>query len=175
MRNPKKIYSKIYQKNINQIFRFIFLKVNSQEIAEDLCSETFLRGWQVFKKNYKEIENPRAFLYQIARNLIIDHYREKNKAQLVSVDSFPLNDARTSLEEDFVLSFELERVKNALNNIPDNYQEVIILHYIDDLKISEIAEITQKSEGAVRVMLHRALKALKEELEKEKKEGFKES
>jgi len=164
MNNPKKKFSKIYDQYINRIYRFIFFKVNSQEIAEDLCSETFLRCWEKFRENQSRIENPQAFLYQIARNLVIDHYREKGRTQTVSADCVPIIDPGTSLEEKTFLNSDLEVIKAALVNIKGEYQEVITWHYIEDLSIAEIVKLLNKSEGAVRVTLHRALKALKKEV-----------
>lgn len=169
--NLQKEFSKIYDQYIDQIYRFVFIKVNSQEIAEDLASETFLRGWESFKKNHNGIDNPRAFLYQIARNLIIDHYREKGRAQLISVDTVPIVDPCPNLEEVTQIKSDFDLIKSALVNLNEDYQECIIWHYIDDLSIPEIARITNKSEGAVRVMLHRALKALKEEIENNHQEA----
>jgi len=163
MANQRKIFSSIYDKYVDKIYRFIFIKVSSQEIAEDLCSETFLRGWQVFKER-EDIENPPAFLYQIARNLIIDHYREKGKAKIVSAEYTPIVDPREDLEEKANLSSDLEEVRRSLANLKGDYQDVIIYRYLDELSVPEIAKILEKSEGTVRVTLHRALKALKNEL-----------
>jgi len=171
MSNPRKNFSKIYDRCVEKIYRFIYLKVNSQEIAEDLCSETFLRGWKSFKNNQKEIENPPAFLYQIARNLVIDHYREKGRTQIVSADYVPIFDPGTDLEEKTFLSSDINTIRVALANLKENYQEIIIWHYLDDLSISEIAKLLNKSEGAIRVMLHRALKTLKNELGEREKEA----
>jgi len=165
MANQRKIFSSIYDKYVDKIYRFIFIKVSSQEIAEDLCSETFLRGWQVFKER-EDIENPPAFLYQIARNLIIDHYREKGKAKIVSAEYAPIVDPREDLEEKANLSSELEEVRRSLANLKGNYQDVIIYRYLDELSVPEIAKILEKSEGTVRVTLHRALKTLKDEINK---------
>lgn len=164
MRSSKKIFSQIYDQYIDKIYRFIFFKVNSSEIAEDLCSETFLRGWKKFKEDQDEIENPPAFLYQIARNLVIDHYRQKGRTQTVSTDCLPIVDPRTDLEEQVMLSSDLSEVRGALTGLKEEYQEIVIWHYIDDLSIREVAKMLDKSEGAVRVMLHRALKALKHKL-----------
>lgn len=168
MANLKKEFSEIYDQSIDKIYRFVYLKVNSREIAEDLCSETFLRGWEAFKasqnQNKPKIENPSAFLYKIARNLITDHYREKGKAQIISVENTRIVDPRVNLEEKAALNSEMERVRLALVNIKEDYQDVIIWSYLDQLSGAEIAQILDKSEGAVRVMLHRALKALQNEL-----------
>ncbi len=161
MSSSKKAFSQIYDSSIDKIYRFIFFKVNSQEIAEDLCSETFLKGWQVFKENSKEIENPQAFLFQIARNLVIDYYREKGRTRTVPTDSIPITDPDEDLQEKAFVNSEIEMIKNALSDLKDDYQELVIWHYIDDYTIPEIAQMMDKSEGAVRVMLHRALKSLK--------------
>ena len=172
MANLKKEFSIIYDQSIDKIYRFVYLKVNSQEIAEDLCSETFLRGWEAFKasqnQNKPKIENPSAFLYKIARNLITDHYREKGKAQIISIENIRIVDPRVNLEEKAALNSEMERVRLALVNIKEDYQDVIIWSYLDQLSGAEIAQILDKSEGAVRVMLHRALKALQNELNQKK-------
>jgi len=164
MINPRKIFSKIYNQYIDKIYRFIFLKVSSQEIAQDLTSETFLRGWESFKSGNK-IENPQAFLYKIARNLVTDHYREKGKIRIVSADYVKITDPRTNLEEKAILNSDLDTVRLALTNLKEDYQNVIIWHYLDDLSISEVAKMLEKSEPAVRVQLHRALKSLKNELQ----------
>lgn len=164
MSNSRKKYSKIYDQYVKKIYRFIFLKVKSAEIAEDLCSEVFLRGWQAYKSQ-KEIENIQAFLYQIARNLLADHYRQASKTQLVSAEYAPISDPDQDLEEKSFIQSDLERVKAGLANIKEDYREVIVWYYLDELQVPEIAKMLQKSEPTVRVLLHRALKALKNELE----------
>ncbi len=169
MPKPEKIFSKIYDQYINKIYRFIFLKVNSQEIAEDLCSETFLRGWEAFKKSQNpetnpKIENPQAFLYQIARNLVIDHYREKGKVQLVSVDYNPIIDPRQNLDEKSLLDSDIEQIRLVLTGLKEDYQSVIIWHYLDDISVREIAQMMSRTEEATRVLLHRALGALRKRI-----------
>ncbi len=166
MSNSRKIYSQVYDKYVKKIYRFVLLKVKSSEIAEDLTSEVFMRGWQSFKEQGPDkIENIQAFLYQIARNLLADHYRQETKAQLVSVEyAPPLPDAKQDLEEMSFIQSDLEQVKAALANINDDYREVIVWYYLDELKVLEIAKILDKSEPTVRVLIHRALNALKQEL-----------
>jgi len=166
MSNLRKNYSEVYDKYVKKIYRFVLLKVNSAEIAEDLTSEVFMRGWQSFKgQGPDKIDNLQAFLYQIARNLLADHYRQETKAQLVSVEyAPPLPDAKQDLEEMSFIQSDMEQVKAALVNINDDYREVIVWYYLDELKVPEIAKILDKSEPTVRVLIHRALQALKAEL-----------
>lgn len=163
MANSRKIFSGIYDQYMDQIYRFVFLKVSSQEIAEDLTSETFTRAWESMKGGV-EINNCRAFLYQIARNLVIDHYREKGKNQVISAELAPIIDPREDLEKTAILNSDLETVKKAITNLKDDYQNVLIWHYLDDLPIPELSKMLDKSEDATRVLLHRALKSLKNEL-----------
>ncbi len=164
MANPQEDFSKIYDQYINKIYRFILLRVNSQGIAEDLTSETFVRGWKRFK-GPQQIKNIQAFLYQIARNLIVDHYRDKSRASVVSADNVPVIDPRPSINEITETKSDLDLIKSCLANLKEEYQEAVILRYVDDLSISEIAHITNKSEGAVRVTLHRALNVLQEKVQ----------
>ncbi|MDD5135431.1 MAG: RNA polymerase sigma factor [Phycisphaerae bacterium] len=164
MGNQKEDFSKIYDQYVEKIYRFVFLKVNSIDVAEDLCSEVFTRCWKTFT-NGNRIENIQAFLYQIARNLVIDHYREKGKAQIVSTDSVPIVDAKQSFEEWINNKSDLETIKKALANINDDYQNIVIWHYIDDLSVAEIANMTERSEGAVRTCLSRALSDLRAQFE----------
>src|SRR3989344_1984385 len=94
MTNPRKEFSKIFDSCINKIYRFVFVKVSSEEIAQDLTSETFLKGWEAFQASYgqdgQKIENPQAFLYKIARNLVVDYYRQKGRTQVISADNAPI-------------------------------------------------------------------------------------
>lgn len=168
MVNPRKEFSKIFDNCVNKIYRFVFIKVNSEEVANDLTSETFLKGWESFQascgQDGQKIENPQAFLYKIARNLVIDYYREKGRTQIVSADNNPIVDPRPSGQEKAIFNSDLDRIKAVLVDLNDDYQNVIVWHYLDDLPISEIAKIMDKSEDTARVTLHRALKSLKARL-----------
>jgi len=162
MQNQRAEFGKIYDKYIAKIYRFVILKVSSVEVAQDLCSETFLKGWEVFKQG--EIDNPQAFLYRIARNLVIDHYREKGRTQIVPSDDLPIIDTDCQIEKKAALDSDISQIKAKLTNLNDDYQNVIIWHYLDDLPICEVADLLGRSEEATRVLLHRALEALRKDV-----------
>ncbi len=169
MDNYKEKFSEIYDQYIDKIYRFVYFKVSSEEVAEDITSKVFLKGWEAFQSHGlgedREILNTSAFLYQIARNAVTDHYREKAKIKVISADIAPQIVAPgMGLEERAILSSEFQEVKLALQNLKQDYQDIIICHYIDDMKVPEIAEIMGKPQGTVRVMLHRGLKALQKEM-----------
>ncbi|MBD3208128.1 MAG: sigma-70 family RNA polymerase sigma factor [Candidatus Nealsonbacteria bacterium] len=165
MSNPKNKFSQIYDKYIEKVYRFVFLKVNSQEIAEDLTSEAFLRTWEVFRKDEEKIRNVSAFLYKTARNLVIDHYRQKGRVTIFTTEDVPIIDENQDLKADAEISSDMDLIRKHLAGLKDDYQNVIILRYLDDLPISEIARIMDRTNGATRTLLHRAMNALREKIE----------
>ena len=169
MGNPKKKFGKIYDKYVNKIYRFIFLKVGSQEAAEDLTAQVFTKGWKRFKKS-QDIKNPSAYLYQIARAEIADHHRRRAKFQIISTETNPivnsqLTDPQPTAEENLGLQSDIEVLRLSLAQLNDDYQNVIIWRYLDELSFKRIAQIMGRPEGTVRVMVHRALKELREKME----------
>ncbi|MDD3729242.1 MAG: sigma-70 family RNA polymerase sigma factor [Candidatus Pacebacteria bacterium] len=164
MDDLKKQFAKIYDKNVDAIYRFVFFKVNSEEIAQDLTSEAFMKSWQVFQKEGLKIENPRAFVYRTARNLVIDYYRKKARMTAVSIDDISLPEQGQCLEEKIFINSDFEQVKKALQFLREDYQSIITMHYIEGMSSKEISKVMKRSEGAIRVLLHRALNSLKQEI-----------
>ena len=156
-------FGHIYDQYIAKIYRFVYLKVNSQEVAEDITSKVFLKGWEAFKSQKETIKNPGAFLYQIARNAVVDHYRAKGRSKEVPVDtSWELSDPGTNAQDAAILNADVAVVRTAIQKLKKEYQDIIIWHYLEDMTIPEIAELLGKPEGTVRVSLHRGLKELKD-------------
>lgn len=165
MGNKRKKFEKIYDKYIDQIFRFIYLKTNTKEIAEDLTSETFLKTWEAFQSS--EILNPRAFLFKTARNLVIDFYRKKDKENFISIDSTSsVADPKGNIEEKIYENHQVEQIKKAIANLKEEYQTALVLRLVEGISINEIAEILNKTPTSTRVLIHRAILALREECKK---------
>ena len=156
-------FGQIYDQYVDKIYRFVYLKVSGQEVAEDITSKVFLKGWEAFQKQGLEIKNPSAFLYQIAKNSVIDHYREKGRSKVVSIDVSPqIADPGTDAQDKAILSADLGVVKTAIQKLKKEYQDIIIWHYLEDMPITNIAELLNKPAGTIRVSLHRGLKDLKD-------------
>jgi len=161
--NMKERFSKIYDEHITAIYRFCYLKIGSRDVAEDLSSEVFLRFWK--QLNSSRIDNDKAFLYGIARNVIADHYRKRH-APLVPLEGNVLNIAADPYLADMAaISSDMDQVRKALSELNDEYQNLVIWRYLEELSISEIAQIEEKSEESVRVQLHRALNQLRDRLQ----------
>ncbi len=148
----------------DDIFRFAYFKVSSKEKAQDITSETFLRVWRYLDR-YKS-NNFKSYIYTIARNLIIDHYKSKRYQTTTLLDDFSWIEAdNKALTKELISQERQEKLHQAISQLSDNYQEVIILRFIEELSVKETAKIVDKSQVAVRVAQHRALKKLKKILE----------
>jgi RNA polymerase sigma-70 factor (ECF subfamily) len=156
-------FGQIYDQYIDKIYRFVYLKVSSQEIAEDITSKVFIRGWEAFQEQKAGISNPGAFLYQIARNAVIDHYREKGRTNTISTDLAPeVVDSGISAQDKAILSADVHIVKKAIKGLKKDYQDIIIWYYLEDIPVATIAQMVDKPAGTVRVMLHRGLSDLRD-------------
>ena len=155
-----------YNNNLDKVFRFIYFRVDKIEIAQDLTAQAFLKCWQTDTNSKSVIKNPQAFVYRVARNQIIDFYRQKNKTpiSLEELKEKGIEVPQKSFVFKIELTLEMENLKKVLQRIKPEYSEVIIWHYIDNLSTKEISEILQKKENNVRVLLHRALETLKKEV-----------
>ncbi len=162
-------FADLYDRYVTPIYRFVYLKLPSRESAEDVTSETFLRFWNAILQG-TEIRNVRAFLYQIARNLVVDHYRNAEVSQSLDVVT---NDTEfTSSDTEGYISdrgrdqrliearADLRIVLERIERLKEDYRDVLTLRLIDELGFADIATVLDKKPGHVRVIYHRALKAL---------------
>lgn len=170
-RNDKQAFVKAYDLYVDQLYRFIYFKVGNREEAEDLCSAVFLKTWNyILQNSLKDGGSLKALLYKISRNLIIDHYRKNSARETVSLDhgrGFEVIDEKQNAGRDMELKTDLLVLETKLPELKDEYREVIISRFVNELSIGEIAEILDKTKGGVRVLIYRALNALKELVNKD--------
>lgn len=166
MDETQKKFSDLYDLYINKIYRFAYLRVSSHEVAQDLAADTFARFWESFKLNPNGVQNPRAFLYTIAKNLVVDHYRDKGKTNVINADISDLQviDHKNDIAKNAQINSEMESVREALADLKEDYQNAIIWRYLDDMEMREVASLLGRTEAATRVLLHRAIKELKTKL-----------
>ncbi|PIS04788.1 MAG: hypothetical protein COT81_04545 [Candidatus Buchananbacteria bacterium CG10_big_fil_rev_8_21_14_0_10_42_9] len=162
-------FGEIYDLYVDRIYRFIFFKISSHEEAEDLTAEVFLKAWRYIQDEAtRAVGNLNALLYRTARNLVIDHYRTSNRE--ISLEAEEVLDvldtsSQPSLLDQVEVLSEIAQLEKYLTQLKDEYREIIILRYIDELDTAEVAEIIEKSKGATRVLLHRSLAQLKKLIE----------
>jgi len=151
-------FLKVYEDLADSVFRHCYFRLSDREKAKDIVQETFKHFWENFGK--EKIENTKAFVFKIANNLIIDSYRKKKEESLDTLmeDGFDVG----SDEHEAILSSVMGReLKSMLDKLSDTYRDLIVMRYIDDLPVYEIASITGLSESAVSVRIHRGLALLR--------------
>ena len=160
IRGISSAFGTLYDHYQPMIYRFILVKVASREEAEDITHQVFLSAWQNVR-TYKHRGHPfSSWLYQIARNQVIDHYRsKKGEISLEAIDpEFFVSPA--SVNADLAVKLEVEKVRLAINQLKPDYQDVIIMRFVEDISLKETAAVMQKTEGAVKLIQHRAVKEL---------------
>ena len=146
-----------YNELVNQIFRFIYLKTSSKEIAEDLTQDCFLSTVKYLKD--KEVRNIRAFLFRTARNKVIDYYRIRNR--IIYSDELVLANEKISSRDDIAIKQDARMIIEKLNLLGEEDKEILMMRYIEDVNIKEIAEALGKNEVVVRVRIFRAMQKFK--------------
>lgn len=152
----------LYDRHHLPIFRFIRSRLNDQALAEDLTGEVFTRMVRHLPGYQPEGVPFRAWLYRIARNLIIDHHRRHHKQTLVDIDEAV--DLRSTQDDPMQVAernLSLEKVQQALTMIDPVQREVVELRFLAGLSLREVAETLEKSVGAIKSLQHRGLKALR--------------
>ena len=167
----RQAFIEVYDLYLEPIYRFVYFKVGDKAQAEDLTSQVFLKCWSCIQDGkITDYQTIRAFLYKVARNTVIDYYRQ-NRVELSLDDENALDVEDRSQGQVDKLDIELtmDMVKEQLLQLKDEYREALILKFINELSISEIADILGKTKGNVRVLLHRATEALKNLVTKQEK------
>lgn len=148
----------IYKKTVDEVYQFIFLRVGFDEsIAEDMTQDIFL---DVFKgmNGFKGLCSERTWIFKIAKNKLYDFYRKRynQTAQLVEIDNQlaeQLSDDKQDIEQYMEIVFETQAVCDSLNSLPPHYKIILLLKYIDNKSIKQIAEIVHRSPKAIESLL----------------------
>lgn len=150
------------EEQYDKIYRYCYFKLYDKQLAQDITQETFFRFFRqdLSLDNSKEL----PYLYTIAKNLCIDSFRQKPVESLEDISE----EATYDLTEDWITNLAL---KSVISKLPQEEQELIFFRYVNEISITAICKVTGFSRFAVYRKLSKALKWLKEELEKE---GFSE-
>jgi len=162
-------FGKLYERHMLGVFRFLYARLGDRADAEDLTEEVFLKAWQALAR-YEQRGLPySAFLMRIARNQLTDHFRKKaREAQPTDMDAGHIAQAASG-GSDPAASRQIEREQAFLflQGLREDYRSVLTLRFISQLSVEETAKAMRKTSGAVRVLQHRALRALRSLMEEE--------
>lgn len=153
-------FASVYDAFGDDIFRFCVMKVSDREQARDITQEVFTRFWQTLRAD-TVVQNERAFLYTLARNLVIDWYRKKKETSLDQLTEYGKEFAsldHVSITE----NAEVQEVIKVINTLDADSREVLLLRFVDGFSPKDIASIRKESANAVSVRINRSIKKVQE-------------
>ncbi|MDY7080420.1 MAG: sigma-70 family RNA polymerase sigma factor [Chloroflexota bacterium] len=154
-------FGELYLQHMDAIYRYTYFRVGDVEDAEDLTEQVFLKAWEALPGYQQHGNRFISWLYRIAHNVVVDHHRRRKPILSTSLSEDEVGESKQPAALDQVIRAEEAAVlASAVAQLPDEQQQIVILRFVEGLRHAEVARIMDKSEGACRVIQHRALAAL---------------
>jgi RNA polymerase sigma-70 factor (ECF subfamily) len=154
-------FGKLYDRYVDQVFRFIFYRVNDRALAEDFTSETFLRALRRISTINYQGRDIGAWFMTIARNIVFDHTKSARfRLELTTGETVEIGDTEASPEAAVLAHLTNTRLLAAVNELGEEQKECIVLRFLQGLSVSETAAVMGKNDGAIKALQHRAVKRL---------------
>ena len=154
--------SELYDRYEAKIYNYIYRRCGEQALAEDLTAQVFLKMLESIRDNKSWHSSFSGWLYRIAHNLVIDHYRRRDRQPSVNIDDAP--PTASDLEdpvETAQMNIDAERLRAAIGRLTDEQSEVVSLRFLEGYSIAEVAAMVGRSEGAIKALQYRAVAALR--------------
>ena len=170
----KSAFEELYNEYFAPLNRYILIRVGDPSEAEDLTQTVFIKFYKNLVNWQDKGYQPSAYLFTIARSVIADFYRSKGRkgSKLANSEDVLslISDTSQNPHQDVIESEEIRTLYKNLKKLPEKYQEVLVLRYIENLSSKEISQIINKSDVATRKMLSRSVSALAELTKKNDKD-----
>jgi RNA polymerase sigma-70 factor (ECF subfamily) len=152
----------VYDRYEAKIYSYVYRRTGDQSLAEDLTAQVFLKMLESIRDRKAWHSSFSGWLYRIAHNLVIDHYRRRDRQGAVDLEDAP---AMASDLEDPVATAEMninaERLRAAIRRLTDEQAEVVSLRFLEGYSIAEVATLTNRTEGAIKALQYRAVATLR--------------
>ncbi len=155
-------YLAAYDANADAVFRLCYGKTSNREEAKDMTQEVFARVWVRVSGNKGDIENLRAFIFTVARNLIKDYY--KKKKSVLERDLPEGTFEQIPVAADQQLGSESALMLETLKSLDESYREVLMLHLVEGIPINEIAELLSERPNTISVRVKRGIEKMRAKL-----------
>ena len=157
-------FGELYDRYVDSVYRYVYYRVGSAQLAEDLTSETFLRALRRISSFTWQGRDVGAWFVTIARNLIADHYKSSRyKLEMTTEDMTTVSESRDAEEgpENAVLEAMQNKVLlEAVKQLNAEQQECIVLRFLQGLSVAETAQAMGKNDGAIKALQYRAIRSL---------------
>jgi len=153
-------FGQLYDHYASGIYRFVYYRVGSHQLAEDLTSETFVRGLRAIQRFTWQGKDFGAWLTTIARNLITDHFKSSRSRLEIVSDAIPEDRTASGAEDEVMSLVSHEMLFEAVSALPAQQRDCVLMRFIQGLSIAQTAAVLGRSEGAVKQLQLRAVRAL---------------
>lgn len=157
-------FSELYRTHLRDVYSYAYYRVGDHHDAEDLTEQTFLQAYRHFERAQRESRGRplRPWLIKIAHNLAANLYRDRSRKPSSPIDDTTSISTPRTTEEIVEGREELSHVLHGVGKLPDDRREALIMRFALDMDNREIARALGRSEGATKVLIHRAIKQLEE-------------
>jgi RNA polymerase sigma-70 factor (ECF subfamily) len=158
--------AEVYDQYESKIFSYVYHRVGNAAVAQDLTSQVFLRVLEAIQNERAWRSSFSGWLYRIAHNLVIDHYRRQGRATQVDLDDLPSLVAKTEDPERAAeRALMMDGLRSAINRLTEEQAQVVSLRFLEGLSIAETADAMDKTEGAIKALQYRAVMSLRRMME----------
>ena len=159
-------FTELYRAHLRDVYSYAYYRIGNHHDAEDLTEQTFLQAYRHFERAQRESNGRplRPWLIRIAHNLAANYYRDRSRRPLTQLEDAAVLSAPRGTEEMVEGLEEVKEVLQGVSNLPDDRREALIMRFALDMDNREIARALGRSEGATKVLIHRAIKQLEQGL-----------
>lgn len=164
-RGDRRAFAELYRACVDKIYRYIYYRVDSEETAEDLTSEVFVRMLEGLP-TYEDRAAPLlVWLYRIAHARVVDHYR-RSRRHVEDLDAIEIG-IEPDMDEPLLHDYRADQIRMAITTLTDSQRQVIIMRFIEGYNLETTARILSKTVDAIKALQYRALQALGQALQRQ--------
>jgi RNA polymerase sigma-70 factor (ECF subfamily) len=160
-------FSEFYRRHLRDVYNYTYYRIGNHHDAEDLTTQTFIQAYRHFERAQRESNGRplRPWLIRIAHNLAANYHRDRSRKPTSTLEGTEVVGAIYDTERLVEGREEVTRVLQAVKSLPDDRREALIMRFALGMDNREIARALGRSDGATKVLIHRAIKQLEEEVE----------
>lgn len=167
-KEDKGAFGELYERYMPKMYSYIFYRTSNRHDAEDLTARVFFRAMSHIG-NYVDKGLPfQAWLYRIAHNLVANWHRDQGRRKIIALDDYVSHSLKSESPDRLAEELEeREQLMEAIQRLPEDRQQLLLLKFIDQLSNAEIGQIMSRTEGAIKSLYHRTLLSLRDELQRQ--------
>jgi RNA polymerase sigma-70 factor, ECF subfamily len=162
-------FTELYRAHLRDVYSYAYYRIGNHHDAEDITEQTFLQAYRHFERAQRESNGRplRPWLIRISHNLAANYYRDRSRRPQTNLDDAAILSAPLDTERVVEEREEVKEVLQGVSKLPDDRREALIMRFALDMDNREIARAMGRSEGATKVLIHRAIKQLEQGLNEE--------